>query len=286
MQILDGKEVSKVSQNNLKKQVHDLIQKTGKTPCLAVILVGDDPASHVYVKNKIIACHQTSILSKDLRLPSSTSMAELKQCIETLNQDSSVHGLLVQFPLPSHLNKEEVLSWVDPLKDADGLTTQNLGFLFAGRPRVVPCTPMGVMQILKHYSIELAGKNCVVVGRSQIVGLPMAHLLLQANATVSICHSKTQNLSEYTKKADVVVVAAGRPEFLGKNDFNSQAVVIDVGIHRKVIDGQNKLCGDVNFNEVKDKVKAITPVPGGVGPMTIAMLLKNTVELFKLHNKV
>ncbi len=287
MQILDGKEVSKKCKKQIFKQVQALKAESGRAPCLAVVLVGDDPASQVYVRNKIKSCEEAGILSKEVRLPSDVTQAQLEEHIKKLNNDDSVHAYLVQLPLPETLDKTRVLDLIDPLKDADGLTTSNLGLLFASRPRVVPCTPKGVMKILEHYNIELAGKRAVVIGRSQIVGLPMAHLLLGANATVTVCHSKTAQLSEVTRLADIVIAAAGKPEFLTTEYFKKNAVVIDVGIHRKALEGdKSKLCGDVNFDDVKDHLLALTPVPGGVGPMTIAMLLQNTLELFKLRLQV
>lgn len=280
MQLLDGKAVSLEVHNRLAREIKSLDVK----PCLGVVLVGEDPASQVYVRNKIKTCEKVGIESVEVRLPADVTGEQLKAEIEKLNNDKKINAYLVQLPLPDHLDKDEVLSWIDPMKDADGLTVTNLGSLFAGRPTVVPCTPNGVMEVLKHYDIPLEGKKAVVVGRSQIVGLPMAHLLLMANATVTICHSRTQNLKQELSDADIVVVAAGKPKFLGADDFNKNSVVIDVGIHRITEGDKTKLCGDVDFETAKQKVKALTPVPGGVGPMTIAMLLQNTLSLYKLQN--
>ncbi|MEN0058374.1 MAG: bifunctional methylenetetrahydrofolate dehydrogenase/methenyltetrahydrofolate cyclohydrolase FolD [Bdellovibrio sp.] len=276
MLILNGKDVAKEVRSALIPRVQQFQQKHSRAPHLAVIIVGDDGASHVYVKNKKLACEAVGMTSTLHGLPENTSQQELNKKIEELNRDPAVDGILVQFPLPRHLNAEEVLALVAREKDADGLTYSSLGFFFAGKPFVKPCTPEGVMTILKHYKIPLEGKRAVVIGRSNIVGKPMAQLLLEAHATVTICHSKTSDLKSYTKEADLVVVAAGRPRMLGKEDFKKGAVVIDVGIHRGT-DG--KLCGDVRFEELEGWVQAATPVPGGVGPMTIATLLQNTCLL-------
>lgn len=272
MILLDGKKVSAALKESLKQKV----LKLSKPPCLAVVLVGDDPASQIYVRNKIKSCHAVGILSKQVRLPKSISMQELKIQIELLNKDKEVTAYLVQLPLPDHINKNHVLAWINPNKDADGLTAENLGLMLQGQPRVLPCTPKGVMAILQYYDIPIEGKTAVVVGRSQIVGLPMAHLLTSKNATVTVCHSKTKNLTNYTQQADIVVVAAGQAEFLDFKAFKKDAVVIDVGMHRN---NDGTLCGDVDFQSVSNHVYALTPVPGGVGPMTIAMLLSNTIDL-------
>lgn len=280
MQILDGKLVSETRRKALATAISELKFKEAVVPGLAVVLVGDDPASQVYVANKIKGCKEVGINSFEHRVPGDISSSQLKVLIEKLNKDPHVHGILVQLPLPKQLESEEVLSWILPSKDADCLTTENLGRLWSGKPLTVPCTPAGVMAILQHYKISVVGMEAVVVGRSHIVGRPMAHLLTDANATVTICHSKTKNLSEHTRRADLVVVAAGQPEFLGAGDFKKGAVVIDVGIHRKILaGGKSQLCGDVRFKELEGVVKAATPVPGGVGPMTITMLLENTLTL-------
>jgi methylenetetrahydrofolate dehydrogenase (NADP+) / methenyltetrahydrofolate cyclohydrolase len=283
MQILDGKVVSEARRAQIKIRAAKLTRSMGRAPGLAVILVGDDPASQVYVGNKIKACHEAGIESFENRLSDKTTAHQLKIMIDSLNENPLVDGILLQLPLPKHLNSEEAINWISPAKDADCLTATNLGHLWSGKPVTTPCTPSGVMVILGHYGISVEGKNAVVVGRSNIVGKPMAHLLVQANATVTVCHSKTKNLSEYLQRAEIVVVAAGKPEMLGKSDFAMGAVVIDVGIHRKAVEGgKSKLCGDVRLKELDGIIAAATPVPGGVGPMTITMLLENTVRLAEL----
>jgi methylenetetrahydrofolate dehydrogenase (NADP+)/methenyltetrahydrofolate cyclohydrolase len=277
MQILDGKEVAEKRRQSIKSEVEAFrAGHANRAPGLAVILVGDDPASQVYVGNKIKACAQVGIESFERRLAATVTPAQLKATIQTLNEDPVVDGILLQLPLPKGLQADEAINWISPAKDADCLTTENLGRLWSGRALTTPCTPWGVMVILEHYKIPVESMNAVVVGRSNIVGKPMAHLLTQANATVTVCHSKTKNLAEHTRRADLVVVAAGQPEFLGKGDFAPHATVIDVGMHRKA---NGKLCGDVRLSELKDSIKAATPVPGGVGPMTITMLLENTLRL-------
>jgi methylenetetrahydrofolate dehydrogenase (NADP+)/methenyltetrahydrofolate cyclohydrolase len=282
MQILDGKAVALVRRSLLKTKIDALKAKSKVIPGLAVILVGEDKASQVYVANKIKACHELGIASFETRLKPDATEQELKSHVDRLNADPKVHGMLIQLPLPKSLDSKKALSWVNPGKDADCLTLENLGLLWAGEPRTMPCTPNGVMAILEHYKIPVEGANAVVVGRSAIVGKPMAHLLSQANATVTICHSKTKDLRSHLRSADIAVIAAGQPEFLGREDFGPQAVVIDVGIHRKIgADGRNRLCGDVRFGELEGSVKAATPVPGGVGPMTITMLLENTIRLYE-----
>ncbi len=283
MQILDGKAVAAHKRQEIAENVEQFIQSQKRTPGLAVVLVGEDSASEVYVRNKIKACEQVGVLSFMHRLPEQTSPEELEALITQLNQDNQVDGILVQLPLPKHLDEHEVLSWIDPQKDPDGLTTENLGLMFSGRARIYSCTPNGVMEILKHYDIPIEGKLAVVVGRSNIVGKPMALLLQNANATVTVCHSRTPDISLLTRQADIVVVAVGRKALLGRNDFKQGAVVVDVGMHREVIDGKTKLCGDVRFEELDGWVSAATPVPGGVGPMTITMLLHNTLQLAKLR---
>jgi methylenetetrahydrofolate dehydrogenase (NADP+)/methenyltetrahydrofolate cyclohydrolase len=280
MLVLDGKAVAETQRKKTKVRVEELRAQLGRAPGLAVILVGDDPASHVYVANKLKACQQVGVTSFECRLPATTSAPQLRAAIENLNRDAKVDGILLQLPLPKHLNTDEAINWIAPTKDADCLTAQNLGLLWGGRPLTTPCTPWGVMVILEHYGISVSGLNAVVIGRSNIVGKPMAHLLVQANATVTVCHSKTKNLREHLLRADLVVVAAGQAEFLGRQDFREGSIVIDVGIHRKSVSGgKTKLCGDVRLNELEGWIKAATPVPGGVGPMTITMLLENTVRL-------
>ena len=283
MVVLNGKEVALAKRKALAEKVKAFQGEFQVTPGLTVVLVGEDPASQVYVRSKVKTCREVGIDSHELRLPEDISAEELKAEIQKLSQDSKVHGILVQLPLPVHLNKDEVIDLIPPEKDVDGLTPENIGLLFAGRPRVKPCTPYGVIEILKHYNIEIEKKVACVVGRSQIVGLPMAQLLQMQNATVLLAHSKTQNLRALTQQADIVVAAAGRPAMLGRDDFKEGAVVVDVGIHRKPLDnGKSKLHGDVRFEELDGWCSACTPVPGGVGPMTIAMLLENTLRLAEL----
>ena len=286
MQLLDGKAVAVKKRQEIAENVEEFIQSQQRAPGLAVVLVGEDPASAVYVRNKIKACEQVGVLSFEHRLPERTSLEELQTLITRLNQDDQVDGILVQLPLPKRLNEHDVLSWIDPQKDPDGLTTENLGLMLSGRARIYSCTPNGVMEILKHYDISIEGKLAVVVGRSNIVGKPMALLLQNANATVTVCHSRTPDISLHTKQADLVVVAAGKKALLGKKDFKQGAVVVDVGMHREVVDGKTKLCGDVRFEELDGWVSAATPVPGGVGPMTITMLLHNTLQLAKQRLEV
>lgn len=277
MQTLDGKAVSKAVRATLRDRVEKLSKKLGRKPHLTVVIVGDDKASHVYVKNKHLACEDVGILSTIHGLPAESTQEQLSQLIKKLNEDSLVDAVLVQLPLPAHLSSEIVLGELSAEKDADGLTYSSLGYFFAGKPIVKPCTPAGVMKILEHYQIPVSGKKAVVIGRSNIVGKPMAMLLTEANATVTLCHSKTRNLSEEVRQADIVVVAAGKARFIGKEDIKKDAVVIDVGMHGS---GSGKgLCGDVRFEELENWARAATPVPGGVGPMTITMLLENTCLL-------
>ncbi len=274
---LDGKAVSDRTKQDVRQRSEKFKSIKGRYPCLAVVLVGEDPASQVYVRNKEKACTEALIDSIKKTLPTTTRQSELLDLIQKLNQDPQVDGILVQFPLPPHLNQDEVLKVLSPEKDVDGLTFHALGLLWGGKGKVAPCTPKGVMTLLSHYKIEIAGKNAVVIGRSNIVGKPMAHLLVEADATVTICHSKTKDLRKFTQQADIVVVAAGKKEFLGKEDFKKGAVIIDVGIHGS---GLGKgVTGDVRYHELNDWASAATPVPGGVGPMTIATLLENTLLL-------
>lgn len=280
MIILDGREVAEVRRRQLKVRVERFQAQHGRGPGLGVILVGDDPASQVYVRNKIAACHEVGLLSQEKRLSASARREEVAEAIQHFNRDSQIDGILLQLPLPAHLNGPELIELIDPKKDPDGLTMANMGRLFAGQPRSISCTPFGVMKILEHYQIPLAGQHAVVVGRSNIVGKPMAHLLLQAHATVTVCHSRTRDLRAITTQGDIVVVAAGQPAFLGRDDFKKGAVVVDVGIHRQPSSsGKAKLIGDVNPVGFDGWIQALTPVPGGVGPMTITMLLENTVNL-------
>ena len=273
-QIIDGKKISQQIKDELKEEVAAL-KEQGKTFTLAVIQVGSDPASSVYVGNKKKACAYIGIESRAFELPEETTEEELLKLVQELNQDSAVGGILVQLPLPDHIDEDKVLLAISPKKDVDGFHPENVGNLSIGRPGFVSCTPAGVIQLLKRSGIEIEGKECVVLGRSNIVGKPMAMLLLWENGTVTVCHSRTKNLKEITKRADILVVAIGKPKFVDASYVKEGAVVIDVGIHRNE---ENKLCGDVDFDSVAPHTSAITPVPGGVGPMTIAMLMSNCVE--------
>ncbi len=280
MLILDGKLVAKAVKSGVAEMALAFEKKVGRKPGLGVIIVGDDPASHVYVRNKEIACASVNFHSEKLDLAETATEADLLKAIDSLNKNPLIDAFLVQMPLPKNLSTDVALDAIDPMKDADGLHPVNLGYLWANRKRVAPCTPWGVMKILEHYQLPVRGKNCVVVGRSQIVGRPMAHLLTMADGTVTICHSRTQNMREYTQNADIVVVAVGQRHLLGREDFKEGAVVIDVGIHGS---GQGKgVTGDVRIQELDGWVSAATPVPGGVGPMTIACLLENTMTLAQL----
>lgn len=272
-EIISGKALSAKIREELQADVKAFEQKNGFLPGLAVILVGEDPASQVYVRNKERACEEVGLYSEVMRLPAETTQAELFSYIDAYNHNENIHGLLVQFPVPDHMKEEQVMARISPAKDVDGLTTQNSGALFSGMPGLVSCTPAGVIELIKSTGIEIAGKHAVVVGRSNLVGKPVSILLLNENATVTICHSRTQNLPAITKEADILVAAIGRAEFIGAEHIKDGAIVIDVGTSRV----EGKLKGDVNFAEAKEKASYITPVPGGVGPMTITMLLKNTL---------
>lgn len=282
MHLLNGKELAQKLQQEMTQEVTELKEK-GLQPGLAVILVGEDPASQVYVRNKERAANNMGMYSVVYRLPETTSEADLIAKIEELNHDDKVHGILVQLPLPKHINEDLVLDTIDPAKDVDGFHPMNLGNLFAGKPTMIPCTPAGIMELIKLSGLDLAGKNAVIIGRSNIVGKPIAHLLLQANATVTICHSKTKDLPKVAKQADVLVVAIGRANFVTADFVKEGAVVIDVGINR---DENNKLTGDVKFDEVAPLTSYITPVPGGVGPMTITMLMRQTIDAAKRKENV
>lgn len=279
-QIIDGKAISTQIKDELKEQVAEMKAK-GITLCLAVIQVGADPASCVYVRNKKKACEYIGIESLSYELPEETTEEQLLDIIRELNARKDVNGILVQLPLPKGMNEEKILDEIDPLKDVDGFHPMNVGNLSIGRKGFVSCTPAGVIQLLKRSGIEIAGKECVVIGRSNIVGKPMGMLLLRENGTVTTAHSKTKNLKEVTKRADILVAAVGKPRMITADYVKEGAVVIDVGIHRNE---DNKLCGDVDYESVAPKCSAITPVPGGVGPMTIAMLMKNCVESYSLQN--
>lgn len=273
-QIIDGKAISAQIKDELKEQVA-ILKEEGISVCLAVIQVGNDPASGVYVGNKKKACAYIGIESLAYELPEDTTQEELLALIKELNDRTDVDGILVQLPLPAHINEDSVIGAIDPAKDVDGFHPQNVGALCIGRPGFVSCTPAGIIQLLKRSGIEIAGKECVIVGRSNIVGKPMALLLLRENGTVTVTHSRTVQLERVTKRADILVAAVGKPKFITKDYVKDGAVIIDVGIHRKE-DG--KLCGDVDYDDVAPATSAITPVPGGVGPMTIAMLMYNCVE--------
>ncbi len=279
-EIISGKVVSEKVRENIKNEVEKFKAKHGSTPGLAVIMVGDDPASAVYVRNKHKACLEVGMTSYEIKYPAEISEEELLSKIDELNADENVDGILVQLPLPKSINEEKVINRIDPSKDVDAFHPENVGRIMIGNYTFLPCTPAGVIELLKHYNVEIEGKSCVVVGRSNIVGKPMAHLLLERNGTVTVCHSRTKQLAEITKNADILVVAIGRAEFLTADMVKPGAVVIDVGINRKA-DG--KLAGDVKFDEVEPLASAITPVPGGVGPMTITMLMKNTLTAARMH---
>lgn len=273
MQLLDGKQTSLDVKNELRDMTAKLQEEKGYVPCLAVIIVGDDPASKVYVANKEKACEYIGYKSLKYALPEETTQQELLELIEKLNNDDDVDGILCQLPVPKHIDEEAVINAIKPEKDVDAFHPENVGKIMIGNYTTLPCTPAGVMELIERTGTDLTGKNCVVIGRSNIVGKPMSMLLLHANATVTICHSKTKNLKEICSQADVIVAAVGRAKFVTEDMVKEGAIVIDVGINRNE-DG--KLCGDVDFENVKDKCSFITPVPGGCGPMTIAMLMKNT----------
>lgn len=273
-QLIDGKLISKEIKDELKEEVARL-KEEGKQVCLAVVQVGNDPASSVYVNNKKKACAYIGIESEAYELEEDTTEEELLQLVERLNQDDHVNGILVQLPLPKHIDEDKVIRAISPDKDVDGFHPESVGRLWIGEKGFLSCTPAGIIQLLKRSGIEIAGKECVIIGRSNIVGKPMAALLLRENATVTVAHSRTKDLKEVTNRADILIVAIGKRQFITADYVKEGAVVIDVGMHR---DENNKLCGDVAFSEVAEKTSAITPVPGGVGPMTIAMLMNNCVE--------
>lgn len=280
--IIDGKVVSQFVKDEVKKEVSALGEK-GVSVGLAVIIVGNDPASRTYVNNKKKACEATGIISEEYALPEDTTMDELLALIKELNAKKSINGILCQLPLPKPLDEKAVIENIDPIKDVDAFHAVNTGHIMIGDYSFLPCTPAGIMEMLKYYNIEIEGKECVVIGRSNIVGKPMAMLLLQKNGTVTICHSRTKNLKEVTSRADILVAAVGIPYFVTADMVKDGAVVIDVGMDRNK---EGKLCGDVDFAEVEKKASYITPVPGGVGPMTIATLMKNTVTAAKIQNNI
>lgn len=280
-EIIDGKLVAYNIRAKIKEDITAFISKSGITPGLAVVIVGDDPASLVYVKNKKKACEQVGIKSYEIALPADVSESEIIDNLNRLNNDPSVHGILVQLPLPKHINEENVINTIDPRKDVDAFNPVNVGGIFIGNYTFLPCTPAGVIDLIDYYGIEISGKKCVVLGRSNIVGKPMAHLLLERNGTVTVCHSRTQNLEDEIRSADILVVAIGRAEFVKGHMLKQGAVVIDVGINRT---GDGRLLGDVEFSSASKVASYITPVPGGVGPMTITTLLKNTLRAAKLSH--
>lgn len=282
MNIIDGKAVSKKVKEDVKAECEQLKAK-GITPGLAVIIVGEDPASQVYVHNKEVACEACGFHSVKYALPAETTQEELNALIDELNEDNSINGILCQLPLPKHLDDKEVINRINPIKDVDAFHPVNVGAIMIGDYNYLPCTPAGVMELIHSTGVDVSGKKAVVIGRSNIVGKPMAMLLLHENATVEITHSKTQSLADVTKQADILVAAIGKAKFVTADMVKQGAVVIDVGMNR---DENGKLCGDVDFESVKDKCSFITPVPGGVGPMTIAMLMKNTLTAAKLQNGV
>lgn len=278
-EILDGKGFAAICKNQIKQQVEELTAQ-GHRPGLAVVLVGDNPASQVYVRNKENDCRECGIYSAMYTLPEETSEAELLELLDALNHDDSIHGILVQLPVPKQINPQKVIEAIDPKKDVDAFHPVNVGYLTAGMPRFAPCTPAGIVALMEHYQIDPAGKHCVVIGRSNIVGKPMALLLLQKNGTVTICHSATKNLKTETLRADILVSAVGTPGFVTTDMVKEGAVVIDVAMNRNE---NGKLCGDVDYPAVSEKASYITPVPGGVGPMTRVMLLENTLTACKLQ---
>ena len=280
-QIIDGKKISAEIKDELKQEVAAM-KAEGKEIALAVIQVGEYPASSVYVRNKKKACEYIGITSVSYEIPEDSTQQELLDLVEKCNKDPKINGILVQLPLPPHMDEDAVIHAIDPKKDVDGFHPVSVGNMVIGNDGFLPCTPAGIIELLKRSGVEIGGKECVVVGRSNIVGKPMSMLLLRENGTVTVCHSRTRNLREVCSRADILVVAVGRPKFIDASYVKEGAVIIDVGIHRNE---NNKLCGDVDFDAVKEKTSAITPVPGGVGPMTIAMLMKNCVQSKKLFGE-
>lgn len=281
--LINGKEVSASVKLRVKNQTEELIEKSGITPGLAVVIVGNDPASRVYVNSKKKACAEVGFNSYEYALPEDTTQQELLELVEKLNNDSKVNGILCQLPLPKQIDENAIINAIKPEKDVDAFHPFNVGKIMIGEFAFLPCTPAGVMELIDSTGVEVSGKNCVVIGRSNIVGKPMSMLLLHRSGTVTICHSKTQNLTEICKNADILVAAVGRANFVTADMVKEGAVVIDVGMNRLE---NGKLCGDVDFNEVEKKASFITPVPGGVGPMTIAMLMQNTLTAAKLQNDI
>lgn len=282
MKIIDGKIVSATVKQQVKNEC-EILKTKGVTPGLAVIIVGNDSASQVYVKNKERACEECGFYSVKYALPEETTQEELNALVKKLNADEKINGILCQLPLPQHLDDKEVINLIDPIKDVDAFHPVNVGAIMIGDYSYLPCTPAGVMELIHSTGVDVSGKKAVVIGRSNIVGKPMAMLLLHENATVEITHSKTQNLSDVTKTADILVAAIGKAKFVTEDMVKDGAVVIDVGMNR---DENGKLCGDVDFENVKEKCSYITPVPGGVGPMTISMLMRNTLTAAKIQNNI
>ena len=278
-QIIDGKKISADIRAEIKREVEDIVAKGERAPGLAVIIVGEDPASQVYVRNKKKGCEEVGFYSEVYEMPAETTQGELNALVDKLNRDEKIDGILCQLPLPKHLDENEVILRIDPKKDVDAFHPTNVGKIMIGDYSFLPCTPAGVMELLSRSGIEVSGKECVVVGRSNIVGKPQAMLLLHANGTVTVCHSRTRDLASVCRRADILIAAIGKADFFGADMVKEGAVVIDVGMNRRA-DG--KLTGDVNFAEVEPKASFITPVPGGVGPMTITMLLKNTLTARKM----
>ena len=277
--LIDGKAIAAEIRREIAADTEKFKKENGYAPGLAVVIVGEDPASQVYVRNKHRACEEVGFYSKGYELPATTDEETLLALIDTLNHDDSIHGILVQLPLPRHLNEEKILLAIDPRKDVDAFHPYNVGRIMIGNYDFLPCTPAGVMALLERSGVAIEGKECVVVGRSNIVGKPQALLLLEKNGTVTVCHSRTKNLKDVCRRADILVAAIGKPEFFDASYVKEGAVVIDVGMNRRPADG--KLCGDVDFKSVEPIASAITPVPGGVGPMTITMLMKNTFTAAK-----
>ena len=282
MNIISGTELAKKLKNKMRMEVSALKEKYGRVPHLVVIMVGDDPASQSYVKGKSKACDEVGIQNTTVYLDKDISQVELLRRIQEFNLNDKVDGILVQLPLPPHIDEHAVMNFINPKKDVDGFHPFNVDGLYTGKECICPCTPKGIIKLLDYANVPIKGANVVVIGRSNIVGLPVAKMLLDRDATVTVCHSKTQGLSEITKKADILVVAIGKPKFVTEDMVREGVVVIDVGVNR--IDG--KLCGDVDFENVKDKASGITPVPGGVGPMTITCLMENTIECFKQKYRI
>ena len=278
--IIDGKLVANEVREEIAVEVAKL-KENGIEPALAVVIVGEDPASKVYVSNKKKACEKAGITSVEYALPETTTREELLKLIDKLNNDPKINGILVQMPLPKGLDEREVINAISPIKDVDAFHPENVGRIMIGDYAFLPCTPAGIVILLERYNVDITGKHCVIIGRSNIVGKPMSMLMLQKNATVTVCHSKTADLQGICKQADIIIAAVGRPKFVTEDMVKDGAVIIDVGINR---DENNKLCGDVDFEGVKEKVSLITPVPGGVGPMTVTVLLKNTLKAAILQN--